>query len=136
MIFLSCKKDETAELKNQIKILENKYSLLKDSISKSKKDKVSKSNIIIQTFKEIHQVNELAKVKFLFNYPEDLPNYNVYKINEDETRELIFEGLSKNEFDFEHTPSKEGWNEIKLMTVFDFGDEKIEVPVYSSIKAE
>ncbi|MDO5979140.1 hypothetical protein [Flavivirga spongiicola] len=135
-IFLSCKKDETVELKNRISLLETKYSELKDSISKSKKDKVYKSNIIIQTFKETHTVNEKAKVKFLFNYLESLPKYDVYKLMENNNRELIFEGLSTNEFEYEYTPTKEGWNTIKLMTVFKFGNEELEVPVLSSIKAE
>ncbi|TXG36695.1 hypothetical protein [Seonamhaeicola maritimus] len=136
LVFLSCKKDETKELKNRITILEKNLSELKDSISKSKKDKISHSNIIVQTSKENFKVNEKTKVKFVFNYLENIPEYDVYQILNDDSRKLIIENLSVNEFEYEYSPTKEGWNPIKLMTVFKFGNEKIEVPVFSSIKGE
>jgi hypothetical protein len=135
-VFLSCKKDETKELKNRITILENNLSELKDSISKSKKEKISHSNIIVQTSKESFKINEKTKVKFVFNYLENIPEYDVYELMEDNSRKLILKSLSTNEFEYEYSPTKQGWNPIKLMTVFKFGNEKIEVPVLSSIKGK
>lgn len=133
-ISFSCKNGEIKELKNQITFLENTLSELKDSISKSKKDKIFRSNIIIQAHKESFKINEKTKVKFVFNYIENIPKYDVYEILNENNRKLILENLTVNEFEYEYSPTKEGWNPIKLMAVFKFENEKIEIPVLSSIK--
>ena len=130
--FVSCNEKKITELNNRISELEILNKKLTDSISKTDFEKVLNSNIIGFTAVSEPRVNEECEVKFIFNYSEKLPEYNVYSTTENgEPDELIYSNLNDNEFKHKFIPKKAGKHNIKLVAVFKLNNaenEEIHIP--------
>ena len=129
---VSCNEKKITELNNRISELEIQNKKLTDSISKMDFEKVLNSNIIGFTAVSEPRVNEECEVKFIFNYSEKLPTYNVYSTTENgEPDELIYSNLNDNEFKHKFIPKKTGEYNIKLVAVFKLNNaenEEIHIP--------
>ncbi len=118
--------------------LENLNKKLIDSITKSDFEKVLNSNINGFTAVTEPRVNEECELKFIFNYPEKLPTYNVFSTTENgQIDKLIFSNLKDNEFKYKFVPKKAGEHKIKLVAVFKLNNaenEEIQVPTNLSVE--
>jgi hypothetical protein len=138
LLLFSCNDKEIAELNNRVSELETLNLKLTDSIANVNYKKVTTSEIIGVSSKPTLTVGKKEKVKFIFNYPDELLRYDVYTSTPDgEPDKLILENLKANEFEYEFTPTKLGEERIELIAVFKINNaenEKIYVPINTGFK--
>lgn len=134
----SCNQKEVTNLKKRVAELETLNSNLTDSMASLNYKKITNSNIIGLSSKPILKVGEKEKVKFIFNYPDKLLEYDVYTSDPNgDPDKLILENLTDNEFEYEFTPTKSGEEIIKLIAVFKIdnaSNEEIYVPTNTGFK--
>jgi len=104
-IAISCQKNEVADLKRNIQLLNKENSDLKDSIQNINKSFLRNNYVHAIPEQMVYKVNEKANVRFAFLRAGSQPKYNLYKVNkESKKREYLVKNSNKDIYLHEFSP--------------------------------
>ena len=126
----SCKNDQSIELElnNQIAHLEEINKKLSDSLTEMMKSRIYNTKLIAIPEKNEMTLGVTNKLNVLMHTFSPYPNYNVYRIKENDEKVILKENLTEPSFDLEFIPKANEKTTLNYLVVIDLNGTEIEIP--------
>lgn len=124
------------ELNERITELEKMNKTLSDSLNKILESRIYNTQLIAIPEKKEIILGVPNKLNVLMHTSSPYPNYQVYRIKENDVKELLKENLSEPSFDIEFTPKTNERTSLNYSVVIDLNGNKIEIPSQISYDPE
>lgn len=135
LILISCNENKIDQLNSQIAELENKNSILLDSINKL--NKVNSYTLIGLPHLKNYKVGQPGKITFYIHEFKNFNDIKVFEISDDGKKsDLIKEGIKESNFEIEFTPKTINDKKVMIQAEFERNGELWKVPAYLIIDVE
>ncbi len=116
------------ELNERITEIEKMNRTLSDSLNKMLENRIYNTQLIaIPEQKEV-TLGVPNKLNVLMHTIRPYPNYKVYRIKENDEKEILKENLTEPSFDIEFIPKANEKTIVNYSVVVDLNGKKIEIP--------